>query len=108
MLTLTPFAVQKAKEIRAEQKDSPGEALRIFVQPGGCSGFEYGFTLDAPRDGDEVVALDGIDVIVDPSSQIYLQGAEVDYVETALEASFVVKANPNEQSRCGCGTSFSV
>ena len=106
MLTLTPFAVRKVKEFRAEkQEDKP---LRIFVQPGGCSGFEYGFSFDAQRDGDELVEFDGLEVVVDPSSQVYLKGAEVDYVETTLQAGFVVSANPNEQSRCGCGQSFSV
>ncbi len=106
MLTLTAFAVLKVKEFSAKEEiDKP---LRIFVKPGGCSGFEYGFSFDAQRDDDEVLEFDGLTVVVDPSSQLYLKGAEIDYVETTLQGGFVVTANPNEAGRCGCGESFNV
>lgn len=106
MLTLTSFAVSKAKEFLAEQDEH--ESFRVRVQPGGCSGFEYDIVFDKKKEDDEVLYFDGLDVVIDPMSKIYLQGAEIDFVETSLQAGFVVNNDANEKGKCGCGTSFSV
>ena len=92
--------------IRAEGK--PGLMLRLTVSGGGCSGFQYGFSFDeAVTDEDRVFERDGMKLVVDEVSLTLLGGAEVDYVEELVGASFQVK-NPNAKSSCGCGSSFAV
>ena len=87
--------------------DSAGKPLRIFVQGGGCSGFQYGFTFDEKRADDAVIQTGGIEVVVDPQSATYLKDAKVDYVEDFRGAGFSV-TNPNATGGgCGCGKSFS-
>lgn len=82
--------------------------LRLTVSGGGCSGFQYGFSLDdAVNDDDVVISDKGVDVVVDNMSLLYLAGSEVDFVEDLAGASFQVK-NPNAASSCGCGSSFSI
>lgn len=106
-ITITNSAVEKISDILAEQND-PEQKLRVFVQGGGCSGFSYGFSLDSDiADDDTVVTVNGVGVVVDAMSYQYLVGAEIDYKETLMDSSFVIK-NPNAETTCGCGSSFSI
>ena len=105
-LSLTDAAVAKVKFFAGSMPDSEGKPLRIFVQGGGCSGFQYGFTFDAKKDDDTVVSTGGIEVVIDPQSATYLKDAKVDYVEDFRGAGFSV-TNPNATGGgCGCGKSF--
>jgi iron-sulfur cluster assembly accessory protein len=107
MITLTPAASGKVKGILEQEKESlPQGGLRIYVQGGGCSGFQYGMVLDEVAEGDEVYEVDGVRLIVDPMSLRHLEGAEVDYKEDLMGGGFAIK-NPNAKSTCGCGHSFS-
>lgn len=107
MLTLTDNAVTKIKDILAEE-NNPAIKLRVFVQGGGCSGFQYGFTLDEDQTDDDFdLTVNGITVLVDSMSSMYLQGATIDYKDDLMGASFSIN-NPNAQSTCGCGASFSI
>ena len=106
-LSLTDRAVDKVKDFAAKMPDAGGKALRVFVQAGGCSGFQYGFTFDEnEEDGDTCVENQGVRLLVDPMSFQYLTGAEIDYREDLEGAQFVIR-NPNAQTTCGCGSSFS-
>ena len=106
-MNLQPAAVDKLKELVAEE-GNPDLMLRVFVQGGGCSGFSYGFTLDEEQNEDDFeIVLDEFKILVDAMSMQYLQGASIDYKEEAMGSQFVIK-NPNAQSTCGCGSSFSV
>ncbi len=107
MITMTPVAVEKVKGFLTEDPEAAGKVLRIFVEGGGCSGFQYGLSFDEKRDGDEEIAFDGFKVVVDPMSQMYLKGIEVDYVDGMHGAGFKIQ-NPNASGSCGCGKSFSV
>ena len=90
------------------QENAEGAFLRIAVSGGGCSGFHYGFSFDDTRhEGDVVFARDGVEVVVDEVSLDLLAGAEIDFVEDMMGASFQIK-NPNAASSCGCGNSFSL
>jgi len=105
-LVFTSAAAKKVSELIAEE-GNPDLMLRIYVQGGGCSGFQYGFTFDeAVGDGDERVITDGVTLLIDPMSIQYLMGAEVDYSEGLQGAQFVIR-NPNATTTCGCGSSFS-
>jgi iron-sulfur cluster assembly accessory protein len=106
VLTLTDRAVEKVKDFAARMPDAAGKALRVFIQGGGCSGFQYGFTFDDRRPTDHVVRAGDIEVIVDPASAPKLRGATVDFVEDFRGAGFSVD-NPNATGGCGCGKSFS-
>jgi len=91
-----------------EQQGNPDLKLRLTVSGGGCSGFQYGFGFDdAQKDDDVIVVRDGVTMLVDSMSLLYLMGSEVDYVEDLVGASFQV-VNPNASSSCGCGSSFSI
>ena len=105
LLSLTDAAVAKVKYFAGTMPDSQGKPLRIFVQGGGCSGFQYGFTFDDKKEGDAVIETGGIEVVVDPQSAQYLKDAKVDYVEDFRGAGFSV-TNPNATGGCGCGKSF--
>jgi iron-sulfur cluster assembly accessory protein len=105
-LTFTPAAVAKVQTFLDNLDEAQGKHLRIFVQGGGCSGFEYGFTFDERKPNDLVVAQDGIEVLLDLFSKPYLEGCEVDYKESLMGSGFSVK-NPNAAGTCGCGHSFS-
>ena len=105
LLSLTDAAVAKVKYFAGTMPDSEGKPLRIFVQGGGCSGFQYGFTFDDKKEGDTVIQTGGIEVVVDPQSAQYLKDAQVDYVEDFRGAGFSV-TNPNATGGCGCGKSF--
>jgi iron-sulfur cluster assembly accessory protein len=106
VLTLTDRAVEKVKDFAARMPDAAGKALRVFIQGGGCSGFQYGFTFDDRRPTDHLVKARDIEVIVDPASATKLQGATVDFIEDFRGAGFSVD-NPNATAGCGCGKSFS-
>jgi iron-sulfur cluster insertion protein len=100
-------AITKLQEMIAEE-NNPQLKLRVFVQGGGCSGFQYGFTFDEVKNEDDFDwDFDGVNVVVDSMSLQYLQDAQVDYVEDNMGANFVIK-NPNATSTCGCGSSFSI
>lgn len=107
MVTMNPSAVTKIKELLTEE-DNPNLKLRMFVQGGGCSGFQYGFTFDEETNEDDFdFEFDGVHVLVDSMSGQYLQGAEIDYVESLHGSQFSIR-NPNAQTTCGCGSSFSM
>ena len=106
MITITDSAVAKLKDVLAEE-NNPALKLRVFVQGGGCSGMQYGFTLDdAQAEDDWDIQVDGVNVLVDSMSGGYLQGAVIDYREDQYSASFSIN-NPNAVTTCGCGSSFS-
>ena len=106
MITITETAVAKIRDIIAEE-NNPAIKLRVFVQGGGCSGMQYGFTLDEQQAEDDWdLDVNGIHVLVDSMSGGYLQGAEVDYKEDTYGSAFTIK-NPNAVTTCGCGSSFS-
>jgi iron-sulfur cluster insertion protein len=105
-LEFTDNAVAKVKDLIAEEGNAALK-LRVFVTGGGCSGFQYGFTFDEDvNDDDTSLEKDGVTLLVDSMSYQYLVGAEIDYTE-GLEGSQFVIRNPNAQSTCGCGSSFS-
>jgi iron-sulfur cluster assembly accessory protein len=104
ILSMTPTAAEKVREL-LKQEDDPSLALRIFVAGGGCSGLQYGMTLDEEQEGDTVIAHEGFNVLVDEMSLSYITGSEVDYVDSLMGAGFTVN-NPNAVSSCGCGHSF--
>ena len=107
MITITESASVKIADIIAEE-NTPNMKVRMFVQGGGCSGFSYGFTLDEMKNEDDFEFSAGsTSVLVDAMSAQYLDGAEVDYVESLMGAEFKIK-NPTATSTCGCGSSFSV
>jgi iron-sulfur cluster insertion protein len=105
-LRFTTAAAAKVTRLIAEE-GNPELKLRLYIQGGGCSGFQYGFAFDehAAEDDTQVVT-DGVTLLVDPLSMQYLQGAEVDYSEGLQGAQFVIR-NPNATTTCGCGSSFS-
>jgi len=106
MITITDSAVTRLKDILAEE-NNPALKLRVFVQGGGCSGFQYGFTLDEEQSEDdwEIEAQD-VKVLIDSMSGGYLQGATIDYQDDQYGSAFSIK-NPNAVTTCGCGSSFS-
>ena len=106
MITVTETAVAKIHEILIEESN-PALKLRVFVQGGGCSGMQYGFTLDETQNEDDWdLEISGVKVLVDSMSGAYLQGAEIDYQEDQYGATFSIK-NPTAKTTCGCGSSFS-
>jgi iron-sulfur cluster insertion protein len=105
MITITESATTKISDILAEE-NNPKLKLRVFVQGGGCSGFQYGFTLDEEQAEDDWdIESNGIHVLVDSMSGGYLRGATIDYKESAMGSNFTI-INPNAQTTCGCGSSF--
>jgi iron-sulfur cluster insertion protein len=104
---VTASAARRVAQLIAKEGD-PKLMLRVAVNGGGCSGFQYGFSFDDTRhDDDSVIERDGVRVLVDSMSLLYLTGAEIDFVENVMGSSFQIK-NPNATSSCGCGTSFAV
>ena len=105
MVTITPVAEQKIRELMAEEKDVVG--LRVYVRGGGCHGYQYGMAFENKiGEDDTVIEKNGIQVILDPQSAPLLSGAEVDYVDSLQGSGFAVK-NPQAKTTCGCGSSFS-
>ena len=106
-LVFTDNAAKKVKEL-IEEEGSPDLKLRVFVNGGGCSGFQYGFTFDEiVNDDDFEIKKEELTFLVDPMSYQYLVGAEIDYTESLHGSQFVIR-NPNATTTCGCGSSFSV
>jgi len=106
MITITEQAVAKIKDIIAEE-NNPAIKLRVFVQGGGCSGMQYGFTLDEEQAEDDWdIQSNGVNVLIDSMSGGYLQGAVIDYREDQYGSSFSIN-NPSAVTTCGCGSSFS-
>src|SRR5207249_10844412 len=105
VVTMTARATDKLKEIIAKQGRAD-LALRVYVTPGGCSGFSYGMTFaDGAEEGDAIVDHDGVKVVVDPMSAMYVKGSEIDFVDALMGGGFALR-NPNAVSSCGCGQSF--
>jgi iron-sulfur cluster insertion protein len=109
MINVTPAAATKIHELLTEENKIEA-GLRVFVQGGGCSGFQYGLMIDegeGDASTDSVIECNGVKLLVDPISARYLSGAEVDFVDNITGGGFTIK-NPNAKSTCGCGSSFSV
>jgi iron-sulfur cluster insertion protein len=108
MINITESAKTKVLDLLAEE-NNPNLALRTFVQGGGCSGFSYGFTFDEEQNEDdfEIPLNNNYKLLIDSMSMQYLQGAEIDYKDDLDGSQFVIR-NPNAQTTCGCGSSFSV
>jgi iron-sulfur cluster assembly protein len=105
VVSLTERATDKLREIIAKQ-DRAGLALRVYVTPGGCSGFSYGMTFaDGTEADDAIVETQGVRVVVDPMSAMYIKGSEIDFVDALMGGGFALR-NPNAVSSCGCGQSF--
>ena len=104
IINMTPAAVDKVRELLAQEND-PSLALRVFVAGGGCSGLQYGMTLDEEQEGDTVITISQFNILVDEMSMGYIDGSEIDYVDSLMGAGFTVN-NPNAVSSCGCGHSF--
>jgi iron-sulfur cluster insertion protein len=103
----TDAAAEKVGELITEESN-PNLKLRVFISGGGCSGFQYGFTFDESiEDGDSQIENQGVMLLIDPMSVQYLMGAEIDYKEDLQGAQFIIR-NPNAQTTCGCGSSFTV
>ena len=106
LVSLTPSAAEKIRALMAEETDV--SVLRVAIEGGGCSGFQYGLGFDrGAQEGDLEFDCEGVKVVVDPFSAPYLRGARVDYLETIQESGFKID-NPNAVSSCGCGHSFQV
>lgn len=105
MLTISTEAADQLKKFLDDQ-GTPEYGLRVFVAPGGCSGLQYGMTVDeAAEDGDEVIETSGVRLMVDNFSAMYLEGSEIDYVNSLMGGGFTVR-NPNAVASCACGHSF--
>ena len=106
IVSLTPAAAAKIRDLMAGEEDV--SVLRVAIEGGGCSGFQYGLGFDrSAQEGDHESECEGVTVVVDPFSAPYLTGAEIDYLETIQESGFKIN-NPNVVSACGCGHSFQV
>ena len=108
LVTLTPLAAAKVRDLMAEEPDAGSLVLRVAIQGGGCSGFQYGLGFDSgTAEGDLELEFEGVRVVVDPYSAPYLQGATIDFLNTIEESGFKID-NPNAAASCGCGHSFTV
>jgi iron-sulfur cluster assembly protein len=108
LVSLTPTAAAKVKELMSEEPEGEALVLRVAIQGGGCSGFQYGLGFDSgPAEGDEQVEQHGVTVVIDPYSAPYLKGATIDFLSGLAESGFKID-NPNASSSCGCGHSFQV
>lgn len=106
MLTITESAAEHLRGLLEDKDASPEEqGLRLFIEKGGCAGMNYSMKIDAPADSDEVFERNGVRVFVDPESLSFLDGSEVDYVDSLSDSGFKIQ-NPNAARSCGCGTSF--
>ena len=108
LVSLTPVAAEKIRELMAEDPESQNSVLRVAIQGGGCSGFQYGLGFDrGSQEGDLELEQHGVQVVVDPFSAPYLRGATIDFLNGLQESGFKID-NPNATSACGCGHSFQV
>jgi iron-sulfur cluster assembly protein len=105
VVSMTSRAADKLKEIVSKQ-GRDDLALRVYVTPGGCSGFSYGMTFAEGREEDDtLIEQDGVRIVVDPMSAMYIKGSEIDFVDALMGGGFALR-NPNAVSSCGCGQSF--
>ena len=105
VINFTSSAAGKVREL-IDKEGNADLKLRVYIQGGGCSGFQYGFTFDeSAQDGDSEIITDGVSLLVDPMSVQYLKGADIDFKEDLSGAQFVIR-NPNASTTCGCGSSF--
>ena len=105
MLTITESATNKIRDLLAEE-NNPKLRLRTFVQGGGCSGMQYGFTFDEDQNEDDfTIEENGVIILIDSASMMYLDGASIDFKEDLMGSSFTIN-NPNAETTCGCGSSF--
>ena len=107
MVTITPAAAKRIKSIIDEE--DPTLKLRVFVQGGGCTGFQYGFSIEElpPAEDDFTFEKDGVGVVIDSVSMQYMTEAEIDYTESMMGSNFTIR-NPNDTATCGCGSSLAV
>jgi iron-sulfur cluster assembly accessory protein len=105
MITLTPKAAKQIRSMHAEL-NAPEKRLRVLVESGGCSGFQYGMSFDEVKPGDAELESEGVAILMDPTSLAYLSGSAIDFDDGLHGKGFEIK-NPNAQSTCGCGKSFS-
>jgi iron-sulfur cluster assembly accessory protein len=106
MISITENAASKIRQLMEEEPEDGVSVLRVAIQGGGCSGFQYALGFDrGPQDGDNEIEMHGVRVVVDPFSAPYLVGSEIDYVDALMGAGFAIN-NPNVQAACGCGSSF--
>ncbi|MDX2187362.1 MAG: iron-sulfur cluster assembly accessory protein [Opitutaceae bacterium] len=104
MLTLSPRAARQVLAMQQELPD-PSKRLRVFVESGGCSGFQYGMSFDELKEGDQRIVSEGVEILCDPSSLAYLSGSVIEFDDGLQGKGFEIR-NPNAQSTCGCGKSF--
>ena len=105
LLTITPAAAEKVRELLAE-RELEDHALRVFVQGGGCSGLSYGMGFEQNiYEQDRVIEADGVRLVIDPTSLMYMEGSEIDFVDSLMGGGFAIN-NPNAVASCGCGHSF--
>lgn len=104
MITLTPRAAQQIRSMQSEV-NAPQKRLRVLVESGGCSGFQYGMSFDEPKSDDAEFTSEGIAIVIDPASLAYLNGSSIDFDDGLHGKGFEIR-NPNAQSTCGCGKSF--
>lgn len=105
MIMLTPRAANRVRQLSGELPGS-GKHLRLSVESGGCSGLQYGMSFDEPKEGDATCESEGVAIVVDPASLAHLKGLSIDFDDGLHGKGFEIK-NPNAQSTCGCGKSFS-
>jgi iron-sulfur cluster assembly protein/iron-sulfur cluster insertion protein len=104
MITLTPRAARQVRSMHAELND-PQKRLRVLVESGGCSGFQYGMSFDEAKPDDAQLESEGVQMVIDPTSLAYLDGSSIDFDDGLQGKGFEIR-NPNAQSTCGCGKSF--
>lgn len=104
MITLTPRAAKQVQTMQADL-NAPEKRLRVLVESGGCSGFQYGMSFDASKPDDTLLESEGVPILIDPASLAYLQGSVIDFDDGLQGKGFEIK-NPNAESTCGCGKSF--
>ena len=105
VVSLTPSAAEQVKTMLANEKDSAGKSLRVYVEKGGCSGMQYGMVFDEKRDGDLADEFHGVGVLTDPISAQVLRGCVIDFKDELSGGGFKI-TNPNAKQSCGCGKSF--
>ncbi len=106
IVTLSPLAIERVKQFMAKEDSGDAKGLRVFVMPGGCSGYQYGMVLDKEAKSDDITwAEDGVQIFIDTQSARLLEGSQIDFVETIQGSGFKIN-NPNAVSSCGCGNSF--
>lgn len=106
VVTLTESAARQIAEMLSKESGEGGKYLRVFVEAGGCSGMQYGMVFDEQREDDLLTEMNGVGVVVDGISANYLRGSTIDFSEDLTSGGFKI-SNPNAQSSCGCGKSFS-